>query len=225
MKKMLLCAAALVAVASPAMAGVTISVTSSATDPAFDPGFAPLGQTLLYDFDAKTPAAGNLFGNYQILVAPGVPNQSAAPAGTPAGTKFLSVPNPLSSGTATLLLGQSYSSASFYWGSVDFYNTLEVLGGNGQVLAKITGAQLPPPTDSDGNQTSFDTNVRVNFVATGGDRIAGFRMSSTQFAFETDTYAVGAVVPEPATWAMMLGGFGLMGFAARRSRRAKTVLA
>ncbi len=34
-----------------------------------------------------------------------------------------------------------------------------------------------------------------------------------------------APVPEPATWAMMLGGFGLLGAAARRSSRSKTVLA
>lgn len=32
-------------------------------------------------------------------------------------------------------------------------------------------------------------------------------------------------VPEPATWAMMLGGFGLLGAAARRSSRSKSVLA
>ncbi len=29
-----------------------------------------------------------------------------------------------------------------------------------------------------------------------------------------------AVVPEPATWGMMIGGFGLVGFAARRRRAA-----
>ncbi|EQA98614.1 hypothetical protein L288_20395 [Sphingobium quisquiliarum P25] len=29
-------------------------------------------------------------------------------------------------------------------------------------------------------------------------------------------------VPEPATWAMMLLGFGMIGFAARQRRRAKT---
>jgi hypothetical protein len=30
---------------------------------------------------------------------------------------------------------------------------------------------------------------------------------------------VTAPVPEPATWAMMIGGFGLLGAAARRRRR------
>jgi len=32
-------------------------------------------------------------------------------------------------------------------------------------------------------------------------------------------------VPEPSTWAMMIGGFGLLGAASRRSVRAKSVLA
>lgn len=40
----------------------------------------------------------------------------------------------------------------------------------------------------------------------------------------TTTMAITAV-PEPATWAMMIGGFGLLGAASRRSRRATTVLA
>jgi hypothetical protein len=33
---------------------------------------------------------------------------------------------------------------------------------------------------------------------------------------------VGGAVPEPATWAMMIAGFGLIGVAARRQRRAIT---
>lgn len=36
--------------------------------------------------------------------------------------------------------------------------------------------------------------------------------------FETDNHTVG-VVPEPATWAMMITGFGLVGFAARHRRK------
>jgi hypothetical protein len=31
-------------------------------------------------------------------------------------------------------------------------------------------------------------------------------------------------VPEPATWAMMLIGFGLIGFVARRARKVKTTV-
>ena len=48
--------------------------------------------------------------------------------------------------------------------------------------------------------------------------VAGLRLSSTQNAFEVDNLAINAV-PEPATWAMMLLGFGAVGFAMRRRRQ------
>jgi hypothetical protein len=45
----------------------------------------------------------------------------------------------------------------------------------------------------------------------------------------TKVFSLGSVtvptVPEPATWAMMLGGFGMMGAASRRARKMKTTLA
>lgn len=49
--------------------------------------------------------------------------------------------------------------------------------------------------------------------------------------YESDNHTVGyfinkgGVVPEPATWAMMILGFGLVGFAARRRGRMETTLA
>lgn len=54
------------------------------------------------------------------------------------------------------------------------------------------------------------------FQATPGgdpnDYAGGFRVNVTS-------------VPEPATWALMLGGFGMMGFAARRRRDVRSVVA
>ena len=49
--------------------------------------------------------------------------------------------------------------------------------------------------------------------------------------YESDNHTVGyfitkgGVVPEPATWAMMIAGFGLVGFAARRRGRMVSTLA
>jgi hypothetical protein len=60
------------------------------------------------------------------------------------------------------------------------------------------------------------------------------RVNATAFQLGTFTVQDGLTVrgvgfaprvPEPATWAMMIGGFGLLGAAARRSRRSTTVLA
>lgn len=45
---------------------------------------------------------------------------------------------------------------------------------------------------------------------------------ATQFLGAVDTISVGTV-PEPATWAMMLVGFGMVGAATRYRRRATTV--
>jgi hypothetical protein len=220
MMKMLLASASALLIAGSASAAVTVTTTTSGTDPATDPGFG--SQTLIYDFDALTPAAGNLTGDYALDTAPGIPGQSAAPAGTPAGTRFLTVPTSQSNGTATLLLGGNYKYVSFYWGSIDDYNTLELLDSGGNVLHTVTGSGLPAPTAANGNQSAPTSNRRV-FFASDAVNIAGFRMTSTSFAFEIDSVA--AAVPEPATWAMMVGGFGLMGFAARRRRTTRTVLA
>lgn len=202
-----------------ASAAVTVTTTTSGTNPASDPGFG--AQTLIYDFDALTPTAGNLTGDFKLEIAPGT-GIAAAPAGTPAGTKFLTVPDSTSNGSAELKLGGNYKYVSFYWGSIDDYNTLQVLDSVGNVLLEIDGDELPAPTAANGNQSAPTSNRRV-FFTSDAVNINGFRLSSTQYAFEIDTVA--GAVPEPATWAMMLGGFGLIGFAARRRRVARSVLA
>ncbi|GAO39761.1 hypothetical protein SCH01S_39_00460 [Sphingomonas changbaiensis NBRC 104936] len=86
---------------------------------------------------------------------------------------------------------------------------------------------------------SFDGNVLgVNF---GSNNLVGTENSTTYifrtnaFAFKAGTFGVidgstvegpsfAPTVPEPATWAMMLGGFSLLGVVARR-RRARTNVA
>ena len=67
-------------------------------------------------------------------------------------------------------------------------------------------------------------------VATGGDVLTGFRVQSTtgftdlrHLRLSGLAVAPGAV-PEPATWAMMLIGFGGMGVALRRRRRQTNTL-
>ena len=224
MNKLLIAGAvSLAAIAAPGSAAVVISnVLASAGDPAFDPGFASLGQTLIYDFDGADPAAGALAGDFAVAVAPGTPGVSAAPSGTAAGTNYLTVPIAQSSGSATLDLGGEFKTLSFYWGSVDTYNTITLFQADGSSTS-FTGSQIGFGVDPDGNQTDNNSNVRVNFSVIGRG-ITSLRFDSTQFAFETDTFA-GAAVPEPATWAMMLGGFGLLGAAMRRRATVRTVIA
>jgi hypothetical protein len=81
---------------------------------------------------------------------------------------------------------------------------------------------LPP---ADGNQSDGSTNRRVNLdFGSGGQSLTGLRFTSTGKAFEFDDIAIGRV-PEPQTWAMLIIGFGMVGFTARRRHRTYSVSA
>lgn len=72
-------------------------------------------------------------------------------------------------------------------------------------------------TINGGSFTNFaglaGTFDRLTFDATNGG--GGFQLDNVNLR------AVQGAVPEPATWAMMLLGFGAVGYSMRRSRRAK----
>jgi len=63
---------------------------------------------------------------------------------------------------------------------------------------------------------SFDSNLKPTF------NFGTYALSSITSGAATLKISAGAV-PEPATWAMMLAGFGGMGFAMRRSRTRTNV--
>ena len=131
---------------------------------------------------------------------------SSGNAATVNGTPFLAVPSENSaSGTATYTAAGAITSFSFDWGTPDSYNTLTFRDGNGNAIASYTGSG---PSFTGTYTFASGTNIRtVDF-------------SSTSKAFEIDNVSVTAAVPEPATWALMLAGFGFVGFAARRRATA-----
>ena len=51
-----------------------------------------------------------------------------------------------------------------------------------------------------------------------GDLATGLSFTSESGTFLSDLAVTGGGVPEPATWAMMIAGFGLTGVAIRRRR-------
>lgn len=188
--------------ASPASAAITLSATPGAAVYA--------GPTPTFNFDSATPEYnGTIFSG-------SVGGVRAQPFGSTGG--YISA-GP-SDGTPRTLDLSSFgliSEISFIWGSVDAYNTLEVLGSANNVLASFTGADAA--VNPNGNQTSPATNPLAKLTITGADQglVSGLRFNSSQNAFEVDNVAVqSSAVPEPATWAMMFAGFAILGRSMRR---------
>jgi hypothetical protein len=65
------------------------------------------------------------------------------------------------------------------------------------------------------------TTVNGLFTVVGGagETFTGITLASGSNSFEIDRLAVSGAVPEPATWAMMIAGFGFIGGTMRVRRR------
>ena len=204
MQKLILASAMLMA------AGAASAATYVAAPGAPDPG-PGLGESILVDFEGPLPAGFMLTGDY------GLSNTSNGSAAEPAldTSTYLYTSSALPGNTATLST-PNLKSISFYWGSIDGYNMVDVLGAGGTTLLSVGGSMISP---ANGDQSAPATNERVYFTAGAGEVITGLRFTSTGVAFEIDDVA-GSAVPEPAAWALMLAGFGMVGAAARRRKAA-----
>ena len=192
--------------AVPAMATVTVSSTD---------GSSPYGAPATFQFDAPTPQySGTIYTD-------SVSGVRAQPAGSTGGYGAVGPGNAQSSAILDLSSFAAISSISFLWGSVDSFNTLTVLGTGMSFNGGDMG--VAPPT---GDQVNANSNRLVTLTFTGADQnnVTGLQFSSTQNAFEFDNVKVNvAAVPEPASWAMMLVGFGAVGGALRISRKPRAL--
>jgi hypothetical protein len=215
--KTLAFAAAALSVAFSAHA-VTFSFAPGSDTPGS--GYSPTtGFVVIDDFNQLSdlsPFSGSGFG----LLGPGSDPSGADPAfPTTNNTTYLSV---LGGGSATANFVNPYSgSFQFDWGSIDTYNTLTIHRTSG-IDFVINGGLFPP---ANGDQGASATNG-VFTVNAAGDFLTGFTLTSGQNSFEIDNFAVrgginpltGGGVPEPATWAFMIMGFGGAGSVLRRRR-------
>ena len=97
-------------------------------------------------------------------------------------------------------------------------------------LANVTGSNnlfyLTGPFFVDGNGLGFSTasGVSANLFVTNGTsyrvNTMGAGLLTGLVTARVTPVTVAAAVPEPATWAMMLMGFGVIGAALRRRRRS-----
>lgn len=215
MRKFALTAAAALTIALSSGANAAISVSVTPGTPVYS------GPTPTYDFDATVaPHTGGAVVT--------LPNTSAhaQPVGS-TGNYYSVGPTDGEPGTIDLSSFGDIFSISLLWGSVDSYNTLTFIDGLGNALAGGTFVGNDIFNPANGDQTDPNTNPLVTFYFTGADaaNVAGISLTSNGTnAFETDNYAINAV-PEPGTWAMMLLGFGALGFAMRRRKSALPQLA
>jgi hypothetical protein len=171
---------------------------------------APEGYTLANDFNSADAQALVVTSGDVLFPTGNVPNRSSALPGN--DTPYLSIGG---GGSATIDFGSVIvRSFSFDYSTVDSFNLLQInyVGGGSTTY---TGADILA-----GLPTGVTSGSII--VAGNGDLISSLILSSPRSAFEVDNLAVSSLlptaVPEAATWAMMLGGFGLLGTAMRRRR-------
>lgn len=158
-------------------------------------GTAATAATTIVDFNDLT--APGFSGNYQVFAS-----SVANVATTVNGSAFLAVPSASTSGgTATYTSTKFITAVSFDWGTPDDYNNLVFRDADGAAVQSLSGNGLTAGT------------YTYSFAA--ADRVVSIDFSSSRRAFEIDNVSVTAV-PEPASWALMLAGFAMVGWASRR---------
>jgi hypothetical protein len=221
--------AATAAIAAPAYAAPTLIYTAApnyglppSTTATIFQNFgtgAPNGSAYVAGSNETTSGSVSLFQGT-------VPGIAVDP--TPSGGNYLAIGGvPNSSGTYTVTFNSPVQFFSFAFGSLDSYNSVTLLTAAGsftyagaQIIGGTATAPGTGPFNADGNSAIAG---RVSFDFGGQAGLLSATFSSDRAAFEIDDLA--AAVPEPASWAMMIAGFGMVGGALRSTRRRKTTVA
>lgn len=204
-KNFLVASALLTATAAATQAGAVTFITAPGSVSTFA---APSGTVV--DFNGALPTGFTLTGSSYLLATGNTPFISATPAFSD-GSRYLSVQ---AGGLATLQSAAGYLSVSVFVGSIDTFNTVQVLNTVGAVIGTFTGTDFT--ATANGDQSLPSTNRRVTFFASAAETIGGIRFLSSGNSFEVDNVVF--AVPEPATWLLMIVGFALVGQAMRVRR-------
>jgi hypothetical protein len=228
MKKTILvlsCAAAMTA--SPAFAATSILSSDAGTSSNYG---SPAGATTVVDFNSGNTAAGFVasvtgtnVGRFTGTVFNA--NNSGNDYFRPEPTDNSAYYGVGRNSTFQLLGTVAQASVSVFVGSLDAYNVITLLDATGMTIGNYTGTQIAGFVPPFPGTTQPSSNRRVTFGADGNTPIYGIRFSNSDNlgSFEFDNVAFTAAVPEPATWAMMMLGFAMVGAAARYRRRSTNV--
>ena len=148
----------------------------------------------LYDFDDGT-AAHDVFGQIGGNKQLGVLGESAASPGDSGGPEFID--------------GKIASVTSF--------------GITGGIFDGYCGADSIDPFNKNGGteKTGLANCTNSSVGEIGGNTLVSYNLNFIQ-GYLNGTVTTMAPVPEPASWVMMIGGFGIVGGAMRRRRTVNT---
>jgi hypothetical protein len=198
-----------------------------------DPGISTY-ETSVVTFDAPNAAGVTETDSGTVGVYTGnVSNVAAAPAGDTSKYEAIGTGGEAIFNFDGYLANHTVNTVSVYLGSIDTYNTIYILNKQDVAIGEITGSELPA---SSGDQGASVTNRRL-YISNLGSDFGGLAFTASAVAFEFDTIGATAAdwspttpltpgtlpppssVPEPATWALLLTGVGLMGATFRRRPR------
>ncbi len=186
------------------------TITALANFTNTDPG-VPADQHVVDNFTDPVASGYAFSGGYVRSGALGLdPSVSAPPPGDL--TNYETV---LGGQSATFTSVNPMSSFSFFLGSPDGYNSVDLYGPGGYHWT-LAGSAIWGGSPAGNGDQSIGRRVRYDFGANPVDKIV---FSSSSNSFEFDTLAANGGVPEPATWGLMILGFGAMGAVLRRRRQ------
>ena len=207
----------LLAVGGALALGVVAGSAQAATTVSFNPGNGNLPADVRVFEDFDTLPAGTVIGTNAKTFSTASSSSAARPAFGSTGNYGAVLGTPTVGSYAVNFAATT--AFSFVLGSLDTYNTLTLNYADGTSQAYNGGQIINGLSFPSGNQISGQSNGVVTYRVTAGPRITGAVFSSTSNSFEFDNLAV--AVPEPATWGMMILGFGLVGGVLRRRRNVQ----
>jgi hypothetical protein len=94
--------------------------------------------------------------------------------------------------------------------------TLRIAGGNDQIFDDAVSFGSDPFLTGDGLEFANDQSIGFNLFSNGPGSYTVFHASATNYVIDSGTAT--AAVPEPSTWALLLGSFAGLAFVSRYRR-------